>query len=187
MMILLVLLAVVPFALYFWREHEQNTPSRRWPKLASILSLKYEDKPPRFSGNYNGRRAAVETAAGGATLTVWLGTPTRLRVECGPKEEVARRAGVLVPDPVEPVDEAFGARLLARCSEKAAGPVVFDAALQKRLAALPHVDILAQEARAVWNVPVVADIDLLEAQLSALGAIADGLESFPRTGGMPRA
>jgi hypothetical protein len=184
---LVLLLAVVPFAVYFWRQHEQNTPSRRWPKLANILGMKYEPNPPRFSGTYNGRRTAVETAAAGATLSVWLAAPTRLRVECGPKDEVARRAGMVVPDPVDALDAEFGARLLARCSDKAAGPVVFDAAVQKRLAALPRVDILAEGPRAVWSVPDVADIDLLEAQLSALGALGDGLEHFPQTGGMPRA
>jgi hypothetical protein len=184
---LLAVFCAAPFVLYFWRQHELNTPSRRWVKLAGILGLQYEAAPPRMSGMYSGRRAAVETAPEGATLSVWLSAPTRLRVECGPRELVARRAGMVVPDPVAALDAAFGERLLARCSDKAAGPVVFDAALQKRLAALPAVDLVGEKARVAWTVPAVADIDLLEAELSALCAVADGLEQFPLTGGLPRA
>jgi hypothetical protein len=184
---LLIPFCAIPFVIYFWRQREFNTPSRRWVKLAGILGLQYEAKPPRMSGVYSGRRTAVETAATGATLTVWLSVPTRLRVEAGAKELVARRAGVVVPDPVAALDPAFGERMLARCSDKAAGPIVFDAATQKRLAALPDVDLVGEASRVVWTVPAVADIDLLEAELSALCAVADGLEQFPQTGGMPRA
>jgi hypothetical protein len=184
---LAALFGVVPFALYFWRESELRTPSRRWPKLAGLLGLAYEANPPRLSGTWNGRRLAIETAPAGVTLTAWLAKPTRLRVECGLKDLVARRAGVVVPDPVEPLNGIFRDRLLARCSEKAAGPVVFDSALQQSLAALPDVDFVGADTRVVWTVPLIADIDRTEAALAALCAVADGLEQFPLTGGLPRA
>jgi hypothetical protein len=187
MLLVALVFGVGPIAYYFWRDTQMRTPSRRWPKLSGPLGLAYEANPPRMSGNWNGRRTAVEAAPGGATLTVWLPRPTRLRVECGLKDAVARRAGVVVPDPVEPLDPAFRDRLLARCSEKAAGPVIFDAALQQRLAALPDVDLIGAESRVVWTVPLVADIDRVEATLAALCAVADGLEQFPQTGGNPRA
>jgi len=184
---LLALLGLVPFALYFWREHKVSTPSLQWPALAKILALTYEDAPPRMSGSWSGRRVAVQTEGGAVTATAWLGAATRLRVECGPKELVTRRAGLVLPDPLEASDPEFRERLLARCSEKTAGPTVFDAALQQRLARLPHVDFVGQDTRVTWTVPALKDPDSAEALLGALCAVADGLESFPVPGGLPRA
>jgi hypothetical protein len=185
--ILLALAALLPIALYFWRERALSTPSLQWPTLAKILGLQYEANPPRMSGKWNGRAVAVESGAAGATLTAWLSAPTRLRVECGPRELVAQRAGIVLPDPVEPIDKDFRGRLLARCSDKGAGPTVFDAALQQRLAGLPHVDFVGSETRVVWSAPALRDPDGAEAILGALCAVADGLESFPQGGGLPRA
>jgi hypothetical protein len=182
-----LLLGIGPIAFYFWRDKEMRTPSSRWRKLAGPLGLQFAANPPRLLGEWNGRPAAVETGPGGAVVSVGLLRPTRLRVECGLKEVVERRAGVLVPDPVEPVDGAFRDRLRARCSEKAAGPVVFDAALQKRLAAMPEIDFVGAEARVAWSVPLVADLERAEAILAALCAVADALEHFPVVGGAPRA
>jgi hypothetical protein len=178
--------ASIPFALYFWVEHKTGTPSLQWPALAKALSLQYFSAPPRMSGNWNGRRVAVESGPAGVALTAWLSAETSLRVECGPTELVAKRSGLLVPDPIEALDPAFRARLLARCSVKNAGPAVFDAELQKLLASLPHVDFVGEDTRVVWNVPALKDPDSAEALLGALCAVADGLESFPR-GGPPLA
>lgn len=184
---LIALLALVPIGLYVWREHRMATPALQWPVLAKILGLQYESNPPRMSGKWNGRTLAVESGAAGVTATAWLAAATALRVECGPKELVTKRAGLVLPDPVEPLDAAFRDTLLARCSVKAAGPTVFDAALQQRLAGLPHVDFVGVDARVVWTVPALKDPDGAEALLGALCAVADGLESFPRSGGLPRA
>jgi hypothetical protein len=178
--------ALIPLGLYFWVEHKTSTPSLQWPALAKILALQYDATPPRMSGSWNGRRVAVESVTGAVAVTAWLNAETSLRVECAPADVVTKRAGLVVQDPVEAIDRAFGEKLLARCSVKAAGPTVFDAALQKRLAALPHVDFTGQDTRVVWNVPVVKDPDGAEALLGALCAVADGLESFPR-GGKPLA
>lgn len=184
---LIALLALAPIGLYLWREHRMATPALQWPVLAKILGLQYEADPPRMSGKWNGRTIAVESAGSGVTLTAWLSAATSLRVECGPKELVAKRAGLVLPDPVEPLDDDFRGKLLARCSVKAAGPTVFDAALQQRLARLRHVDFVGQDARVVWTEPALKDPDGAEALLGALCAVADGLESFPRSGGLPRA
>jgi len=183
----IALLAVVPIGLYFWREHKMATPALQWPVLGKILGLQYEANPPRLSGQWNGRMVAAESAASGVTVTAWLAAATSLRVECGPKELVTKRAGLVLPDPVEPLDADFRDTLLARCSVKAAGPTVFDAALQQRLAGLPHVDFVGADTRVVWTVPTLKDPDGAEAVLGALCAVADGLESFPRSGGLPRA
>jgi hypothetical protein len=178
--LLAVLGAMVPLAIYLLREHKMSTPSLQWPVLAKILGLQYEASPPRMSGKWNGRQIAVEPVDGGVTVTAWLSAATGLRVECGPASLVTKRAGIVLQDPVEPLDRAFRDKLLARCSVKAAGPTVFDAALQKRLAALPHVDFIGEDTRVVWSAPHLKDPDSAEALLGALCAVADGLESFPR-------
>jgi len=182
MLLLAVVGAMIPLGLYLWTQHKTSTPSLQWPVLAKILGLQYEANPPRMSGTYNGRRVALETAPAGVAVTAWLSAATSLRVECAPKDVVTTRAGLVIPDPVEPIDRAFGAKLLARCSGKTAGPTVFDAALQQRLAALPHVDLVGEDTRVVWTVPAVKDPDGAEGLLAALCAVADGLESFPRGG-----
>jgi len=188
MMMLLVLVAcAVPFIWYFWREHKLNTPSLQWPTMKAVLGLTYEADPPRLGGSWNGRKIAIESDEGPVTVTTWLNAETRLRVECGPKELVTKRAGMLVPDAVEPVEPSFRDRLLARCSDKAAGPLVFDSTMQQRLAGLPAVDFIGEQFRVVWTVPVVSDLNQTEALLGALCAIADGLESFPKPGAMPDA
>jgi hypothetical protein len=184
---LLLLLLVAPLAMYFWREHKLSTPSLQWPSMRTALGLNYEANPPRLGGTWNGRKVAVETAEGGVTVTAWLNAETRLRVECAPKELVTKRSGMVVPDAVEPSEREFRDRLLARCSDKNAGPIVFDATMQQRLAGLRHVDFVGEQFRVVWNVPAVRELNETEALLGALCAVADGLESFPKGGGMPRA
>jgi len=188
-MTLLLLVAgfVIPAAWYFWREHKLNTPSLQWPAMKGILGLEYEANPPRLGGAWNGRKIAIETGEDGAVLSAWLNAETSLRVECGPKDLVTKRAGMLVPDALEPAVAEFRDRLLARCSDKNAGQIVFDATMQQRLAALRSVDFVGEQFRVVWKVPAVREIDETEALLGALCAIADGLESFPKSGAMPNA
>ncbi|UPT74776.1 MAG: hypothetical protein M0D55_03370 [Elusimicrobiota bacterium] len=184
---LLGLLAIAPIAWYFWREHKLDTPSLQWPTMRAALGLTYEANPPRLGGAWNGRKVAIETSDAGVTVTAWLSAETRLRVECAPKELVTRRAGMVVPDALEPTEREFRDKLLARCSDKAAGPIVFDSTMQQRLAGLKHVDFVGEQFRVVWKVPAVRDLNETEALLGALCAVADGLESFPKGGGMPRA
>ncbi|MBI5245636.1 MAG: hypothetical protein HY923_00520 [Elusimicrobia bacterium] len=172
-----------PLAWYFWREHKLNTPSLQWPSMRTALGLTYEANPPRLGGAWNGRKVAIESGADGVTITAWLNAETRLRVECAARELVTKRAGMLVPDAVEPVETAFKQKLLARCSDKAAGPLVFDATMQQRLSDLSHVDFVGEQFRVVWKAPVVKELNETEALLGALCAVADGLESFPKGGG----
>jgi hypothetical protein len=172
---------------YFWRDHRLNTPSAQWPAMKTVLGLKYEADPPRLGGAWNGRKVALEAVDGAVVATAWLNAETSLRVECGPKELVTKRAGMLVPDAVEPAVIAFREKLLARCSDKAAGLLVFDTTMQQRLTELPVVDFVGEQFRVVWKVPVVRDPNETEALLGALCAIADGLESFPKPGAMPNA
>ncbi len=188
-MTLILILAgfVLPAAWYFWRDHKLNTPTLQWPTMKGILGLEYEANPPRMGGAWNGRKIAIEAAEGGVVLTAWLNAETSLRVECGPKDLVTKRAGMLVPDALEPTVTEFRDKLLARCSDKNAGTLVFDATMQQRLANLSAVDFVGEQFRVVWKVPVVREINETEALLGALCAIADGLESFPKSGAMPNA
>lgn len=181
--LLVLAFGVLPIALYFWKEHKVSTPKLQWPSLGNILNLRFEDGPPRLHGSWNGREVGFEAlAAGGVRATAKLHAPTRLRVECGEKEAVARRAGMLVPDPVDPILPAFRDRLLARCSEKAAGPVVFDEAMQHRLAGMPEVDFTGGGAAVAWTLSALKDPDTAEAVLGALCAVADALEGYPQGG-----
>jgi len=177
----------IPAAWYFWRDHKLNTPSMQWPAMKTVLGLEYEADPPRLGGSWNGRKVAIQTEGGVILVTAWLNAETSLRVECGATDLVTKRAGMLVPDAVEPAVTAFRDKLLARCSDKAAGPLVFDATMQQRLANLPAVDFIGEQFRVVWTVPYVRDVNETEALLGALCAIADGLESFPKPGAMPNA
>ena len=186
-LILFLIFGGGPLAWYFWREHKLSTPSLQWPSMRIALGLTYEASPPRLGGAWNGRKVAIEAAADGVTITAWLNAETSLRVECAARELVTKRAGMLVPDAVEPVETVFKQKLLARCSDKAAGPLVFDSTMQQRLADLTHVDFVGEQFRVIWKVPVVKDLNETEALLGALCAVADGLESFPKGGGMPSA
>jgi len=182
-LLLFLIFGVGPLAWYFWREHKLNTPSLQWPSMHTALGLTYEANPPRLGGAWNGRKVAIEAAADGVTVTAWLNAETKLRVECAARDVVTKRAGMLVPDAVEAVETAFKQKLLARCSDKAAGALVFDATMQQRLAELGHVDFVGEQFRVVWKVPVVKELNETEALLGALCAVADGLESFPKGGG----
>lgn len=185
--LLVVGFGVVPVGLYFWREHKLSTPALQWPTLGKILSLQFADAPARLEGDWNGRALRIEALAdGGVRAVAKLNAATRLRVECGEKALVARRAGMVVPDPVEPLLPAFRDRLLARCSDKSAGPVVFDEAMQHRLAGMPEVDMVGQGTAVAWNLSALKDPDTAEAVMGALCAVADALEGYPQ-GGMPLA
>jgi hypothetical protein len=175
--------SILSVALYFWREHKVSTPKLQWPVLGRILNLRFEDAPPRLHGSWNGRELSFEAPAGGGVrATAKLAAATRLRVECGEKALVARRAGTVVPDPVEPILPEFRDRLLARCSDKAAGPVVFDEAMQHRLAGMPEVELLGQGQTVTWTLTALKDPDTAEAVMGALSAVADALEGYPQGG-----
>jgi hypothetical protein len=181
--LLVLAFGVVPVGLYFWKEHKTSTPKLQWPVLGKILNLQFSDLPPRLSCSWNGRELGFEAlAAGGVRATAKLNAATRLRVECGEKALVTKRAGMVVPDPVEPILPEFRDRLLARCSDKAAGPVVFDEAMQHRLAGMPEVDFVGQGAAVSWTFSALKDPDTAEAVMGALCAVADALEGYPQGG-----
>jgi hypothetical protein len=169
---------IIPIALYFYREMQQNTPSLRWPKVATMVHLTYEADPPRMSGQWHGKEVTVVLRDGQAFIAAILPKPSRLRVEVADKEIVAKRAGMLVHDAVATGDSAFDERLTARCSDKNAGLGLFDPALRQRLLAQPHVDIVGDGNAVRWTVPDANDPDLLEQMLDIVSVIATEMERY---------
>lgn len=177
--LLSVVLVLVPVGLFLWREHRLGTPSLHWPVLAPILHLEFSDKPPRMSGHWNGRAVVIETHGAGARVMMPLARPSRLRIEIGPKDEVTRRSGIVVPDPVQTGDHAFEERLLARCSDTGVGSQIVDPVLRQRLLAAPHVEILGQGDSVQWLIPAAREPDTLEHIMDVLTALAAEMERFP--------
>ena len=171
--------ALLPFILLAMRHFKTSTPSLQWPGLAGILKFQYQDKPPRLFGQWEGRNVTIELHNERVLVTMQLAQPSRLRVEVGPKEEVARRAGMIVPDPVLTRDPAFEDRLLARCSDKSVGPSIFDPTLRQRLMSLPFVEALGVSDKVQWMLPELSQAEGLERVLEVMTAIASELESFP--------
>lgn len=171
---------------WFWRKRQLDAPSARWPEMKTSLGFTYEENPPRLDGAWNGRKIAIVSRGGAVVVTAELNAETSVRVECAPKAVVAKRAGAAA-DAIEPVSTAFRDKLAARCSSKAAGAVIFDAAMQQRLAELAAVDIVGERSSVTATVPALREIAETEALLGAMCAVADGLESFPKGGGMPSA
>lgn len=177
--LLAVIVIVAPIAIYHIRQYKLSTPSLQWPVLARVLSMEYQADPPRIKGQRNGRVILVELHQAGARIATSLAKPSRLRVEIGPREEVVRRAGMVVPDPVATGDPAFEERFLARCNDKAAGLRLLDPTLRQRLLAQPHVEILGQGNVAQWLLPFVKEPDPIEEAAEILTAVAEEMERFP--------
>lgn len=174
-----ILLVLLPFVLYFWTRLRVSTPKLQWGLVAGPLRLRFEDNPPRILGDWEGRHVAVQEHGTAVLVTMGLSQPSRLRVEVGPREEVAKRAGMIVPDPVHTGDQAFDQRLLARCSDRAAGQAVFDPAMRQNLMTLPVVDALGAGDKVQWRLPELQDPDTLERVLQVMTAVANEMERYP--------
>lgn len=178
--VLLLLGIVLPIAYYFYREMHASTPSLRWPKIAPMVKLAYSADPPRMSGQWNGKDVDVSLGGDGAVVAAKLARPSRLRVEIGPKDVVAKRAGMIVPDAIPTGDFEFDEKFLARCSDKNAGLAMFDPVLRQRVMAQPHVDVIGHGDAVRWSVPSANDPDLLEGMMDVLSVIATEMERFPQ-------
>lgn len=174
--LLLVLAALVPLALFYATRFKTGRPSMQWPLLAPIVKLEYKPDPPRLEGLWEGRRVSVREKDGKVAIVAGVNPASRLRVEIGPKDEVARRAGVVIPDPVDTGDREFEERLLARVSDKRAGQALLDSALLQRLKGAPVVDILGSGPALQWTLPELRDPDTLENCLDILDVIATEME-----------
>jgi hypothetical protein len=182
MTIIIAAVVLVAIVLFFANSIRRRTPSEQWPLLAPNLKLGYEDDPARMTGDWVGRHVQVLSLPASVSLTMWLKTPTRLRVECGPKDAVAKRPGYSSAESVAAVDAAFRDKFLARCSEKNPGAVVFDGALQIRLSDMPRVDFVGSDQSVIWTLPDLKDQAEAESIFGALRVIVDSLERFPFEG-----
>lgn len=178
MTILYIVIALVPISLYVMHQLGLMNPSKRWPVLATSLKLSYDDDPPRITGDRGGRRVQIVAVPAGVTCTMWLKKPTYLRVECGPKDAVNRRAGAAVSDAAPVLDEVFGKKYLGRCSDAEAAGSVFDAALQIRVSDMAEVDFVGNDASVIWSLPALKELAEAESVLGALTAVSEGLERF---------
>ena len=174
-----IVLIAIPVALYYWREYKLSTPRLQWPVLAPLIRLEYASDPPRMRGERNGRKVSVDIDQTGVRVAIVLERPSRLRVEVGPKDVVAARAGLVVTDPVAPRDGDFEARFLARCSDKSAGLQLFDPVMRQRLLAQSAVDIRGQGVLVEWRVAALKDPDPAEDVIAVIAVIAEGMERFP--------
>lgn len=177
--LLIALGVLAPIAYLVYNQMHANTPSLRWPKLAPMLKLNYVARPVSMEGKWNGRDVSVVLLDNGVAVSAKVNRVSRLRVEVAAKDVVTQRAGMVVPDPVATNDPAFDDRLLARCSDKALGPAVFDAVLRQRLLSHPHVDIVGMGDNVKWLAPSANDPDRLEGMLEILGVLATEMERLP--------
>ncbi|OGR83142.1 MAG: hypothetical protein A3J74_10715 [Elusimicrobia bacterium RIFCSPHIGHO2_02_FULL_57_9] len=181
---LIFFLGLIPIGLYYFRQYKIANPKMQWPVLAPLLNLQYEGNPPRMSGQWNGRMVKIETHGAEQAeqevvkISLFLAKPSRLRVEIGPREEVAQRAGLVVPDPVTTGDENFDRKFLARCNNKATGLEILDAIMRERILLQERVDILGEGNSIRWIVPHAKDPDTLETMLETLTVIATEMERF---------
>jgi hypothetical protein len=179
LIVLGILLALVPFAIVFWTRFKTSSPALQWPSVAAPLNLQFADKPPRIVGDWEGRHMGAEPHNNSVLVTLQLSQPSRLRVEVGAKEEVVKRAGMLVPDPVATGDSAFEARLLARCSDRQAGQVIFEPTMRQLLMGQTVVDVLGAGDKIQWRLPELVDTDTLERVLQVMTAVASEMERYP--------
>ena len=177
--LLVVVFILIPVALFQFKQYRLNTPSLQWPVLAKVLNLTYEADPPRLTGTRNGRKVLVETCPGGARVASVLERPSRLRIEVGPKADMLRKAGMIVPDPVLTGDQEFEEKLMARCSDKAVGARMFDPHLRQVLLGQPCVEILGQGSTVQWTFPVVKDPDVTETALDIVTVFAEEMDRLP--------
>ncbi len=175
----LAVLLLLPIIVYAARTVKTSTPSLQWPGVGKVLGFQFADKPPRLLGDFERRHVAVELHNGAVIVTMQLAQPSRLRVEVGDREEVTRRSGMIVPDPVATGDSAFERRLLARCSDKNAGLVIFEPALRGQIMLQPIVDCIGVGDKVQWRLPELKEPGPLEEVLQVMTAIAAEMERFP--------
>lgn len=176
---LAVLFVAISAGVYYARKRKLSTPSLQWPVLAPILDMHYAADPPSLSGQWNGRSVRLAQLPDGIVASAPLSGTSRLRFEIGARELVAKRAGMIVPDPVPTGDAAFEERFLARCNDPAAGAAILEPVLRQRLLSFPHVDILGEKSVVLWRLPEARDPDTVEFVFDILTVIAAEMERFP--------
>jgi hypothetical protein len=179
MLIFLCLVALVPIGLFVVHLLRTNDPAQQWPILATTLKLSFDSDPSRITGDWGGRRVQIIVIPSGVTVTMWLKRTTGLRVECAPKDVVAKRSPESMPTAVPVLDEIFGRKYVGLCSDPSAAGTIFDAALQIRVSDMEFVDFVGAGSSVIWSLPSLKKQAEAESVLVALTTIAESLERVP--------
>lgn len=172
------IIAVLAAGYMFWMSM-QNEPSKRWPKLAERLGLKFEGPPPRITGPWKSRQVAVQVQDGKAVVSFPVRRPEGFRMEIGPRAEVEKAAGIVVPDRLEftePSALAFNQRFMVRCKPADPGRAALDHILRQRLLALKDFGILAEKGRFNVALPLDSDSTALREVFDLVSSILDAVE-----------
>jgi hypothetical protein len=169
----------IPVGVYFWRESRYQNPAVRWKQLAPILELEYEPSPPRLSGSWKARELVVCAQQDGtAILSLPLSCPQAIRLELGPRADVERDAGMIVPDRVRfgPADAAFERRFMVRATPLELGETATDAAMRQRLLGMKDVRILAVSNRLDMVFPLPTEARELRDWMDVAASIAEAVD-----------
>ena len=161
-----------------WKAAAYNNPAKRWPKLAPELELKFETPPPKLAGRWKNREASLVAQESTAVAVVPLKAAAGLRLEIGPKAEVEKAAGMVVPDRLTfDEDRAFSEVFAVRSTPKEAGQRAIDPMARQKALAIKGFRLLATstELRVTAELPREADAvrDLLDLAVS-LAEVLDG-------------
>lgn len=152
LILIAIVVAAIPIAVFVLRESRYRNPAARWPRLAESLSFEYQDAPPRLRGRWKDREVLL-TSQGEVSLMCAATRPSgSYRVEAGPKEALEKEAGMVVPDRVALNDTRLAQALLARAFPSEFAPAL-DLVILNKLAAFPGARILAVPGRVELRLP----------------------------------
>ena len=171
----------IPIAIYLWRDIRYRNPAIRWRQLAPLLGFDFENNPPRIGGKWKGRQMVVcaQPNEPTAVLTVPLNCPHSVRLEIGPRADVERDAGIVVPDRVVfhgTENLAFEKRFLVRSTPLELGQTATDMALRQRLLGMKDVRILAVSNRLDMVFPIPTEVSELRDWLDVAESLADAID-----------
>jgi hypothetical protein len=173
-----IVIALIAGAYFVWQTL-QREPSKRWPKLAERLGLKYEGPPPRMTGPWKNRSVTIQPDGEKASVVFPVRRPEGLRLEIGPREEVEKAAGIVVPDRIELTDPsalAFNQRFMVRCKPADPARAALDGVLRQQLLGMGDFRVLAENGRLKVWAGLEADSAELRAILDLASSLLDGIE-----------
>lgn len=176
--LLFILIGIsIPVALYLWRDKQYHNPASRWPQLAKMLEFQYAADPPSLEGEWKGRRLQIQAHGESAYLLAELENKGPVRVEIGPKAEVEKAAGIVVPDRVTFAQRqpAFDDNFTARATPLELGYDI-DYALRQKIAGIGDVYLLAQGGRLQMRVPVFTEAAPVREAMDVCVSLADAID-----------
>jgi hypothetical protein len=175
----LVLVALglgLPIGLYLWHDRAHSNPASRWPSLAKMLGFAYSDDPPRIAGVWKERKIDLIAAEGGVVMAAAMRAGGAFRVEIGPREDVEKAAGMIVPDKVDIPDTRLSEKFMARATPAAAGEAV-DLNVLRKLLLFPGAWVLVVPGRAEMRLPFPPnEASQVRDAADILVSLADALE-----------